>query len=85
MSVFERIASAPSELFELANVLLTTDDAPIGVTPREVVWTHRGTTLYRYRSSQRLHPVPLLLVFALINRPEIFDLRPGGSLIEFLL
>jgi polyhydroxyalkanoate synthase len=29
--------------------------------------------------------VPLLLVFALINRPEIFDLRPGSSLIEFLL
>ena len=29
--------------------------------------------------------MPLLLVFALINRPEIFDLRPGGSLVEFLL
>jgi polyhydroxyalkanoate synthase subunit PhaC len=85
VSVIERIASAPSDLFELANVLLTTDDAAIGVTPREVVWTHRGTTLYRYRSSQRSHAVPLLLVFALINRPEIFDLRPGGSLIEFLL
>ena len=24
-------------------------------------------------------------MFALINRPEIFDLRPGGSLVEFLL
>jgi len=24
-------------------------------------------------------------VFALINRPEIFDLRPGGSLVEYLL
>jgi polyhydroxyalkanoate synthase len=29
--------------------------------------------------------VPLLLVFALINRPQIFDLRPGNSLIEYLL
>ena len=27
----------------------------------------------------------LLLVFALINRPAIFDLKPGSSLIEFLL
>jgi polyhydroxyalkanoate synthase len=25
------------------------------------------------------------LVFALINRPEIFDLRPGASLVEYLL
>jgi polyhydroxyalkanoate synthase len=29
--------------------------------------------------------VPILLVFALINRPEIFDLRPGNSFVEFLL
>jgi polyhydroxyalkanoate synthase subunit PhaC len=26
-----------------------------------------------------------LLVFALINRPDIFDLRPGNSFVEFLL
>jgi polyhydroxyalkanoate synthase len=26
-----------------------------------------------------------VLVFALINRPDIFDLRPGNSLVEFLL
>src|SRR5205807_2240067 len=70
---------------ELANIVLTTDDVVIGATPREVVWTHRGVTLYRYRSSERRYAVPLLLVFALINRPDIFDLRPGGSLVEFLL
>ena len=29
--------------------------------------------------------MPLLLVFALINRPEIFDLRPGSSLVEYLI
>ena len=27
----------------------------------------------------------MLLVFALINRPDIFDLRPGNSFVEFLL
>jgi polyhydroxyalkanoate synthase len=75
----------PSVPAEIANVLLTTDDAVIGATPREVVWTHRETTLYRYRSVRRQHAVPVLLVFALINRPEIFDLRPGGSLVEYML
>ena len=29
--------------------------------------------------------MPVLLVFALINRPEIFDLRPGNSFVEYLL
>ena len=49
------------------------------------MWTHRKTTLYRYRSTNRTHALPVLLVFALINRPEIFDLRPGNSFVEFLL
>ena len=35
--------------------------------------------------ANRRHAVPLLLVFALINRPEIFDLRPGSSLVEYLI
>jgi polyhydroxyalkanoate synthase subunit PhaC len=85
MSVLERLARSPLNALEFANIVLTTDDAVVGATPRDVVWTHRGTTLYRYRSSERRYPVPLLLVFALINRPEIFDLRPGNSLVEYLL
>jgi polyhydroxyalkanoate synthase len=85
MNVLERIARTPRNVLEFSNVVLTTDDAAIGATPRDVVWTHRGTTLYHYRPSDRRYPVPLLLVFALINRPLVFDLRPGGSLIEYLL
>lgn len=85
MSVIDRALHFPVNALEFTNILLTTDDARVGTTPREVVWTHRETTLYRYRSSERQHAVPLLLVFALINRPEIFDLRPGSSLVEFLL
>lgn len=68
-----------------SNILLTVGEAHIGVTPRDVVWTHRKTTLYRYRSDKRRHATPVLLVFALINRPSIFDLRPGNSFVEFLL
>jgi polyhydroxyalkanoate synthase len=75
----------PRASVEFANVILTTSDAPIAQTPRDVVWTHRKTTLYRYRSSRREHAVPILLVFALINRPAIFDLRPGNSFVEYLL
>jgi polyhydroxyalkanoate synthase len=85
MNALESTLRAPVAAVELANVLLTTDDAVVGATAREIVWTHRGVTLYRYHSSARCQPIPLLLVFALINRPEIFDLKPGGSLVEYLL
>jgi polyhydroxyalkanoate synthase len=70
---------------EFANTILTTEDAATGTTPRDIVWTHRKVTLYRYRSSQREHAVPVLLVFALINRPTIFDLRQGNSFVTYLL
>jgi poly[(R)-3-hydroxyalkanoate] polymerase subunit PhaC len=70
---------------EFANIILTAGDAPSALTPREIVWTHRNTTLFRYRSDERRHAVPVLLVFALINRPDIFDLRPGNSFVEHLL
>jgi polyhydroxyalkanoate synthase len=80
-----QLVRAPVAAVEFANLLLTRDDAPIGVTPRDVVWTHRKATLYRYRSTNRTHALPILLVFALINRPDIFDLRPGNSFVEFLL
>jgi polyhydroxyalkanoate synthase len=85
MNALGRAVRAPVALVEAANVLLTTGDAVIGATPKDVVWTHRKTTLYRYRSPRRTHPVPVLLVFALINRPDVFDLRPGHSFVEFLL
>jgi len=85
VSALPRVARSPLDAVEFWNIILTTDDAATGLAPRDVVWTHRRTTLYRYRSSRRSHAVPLLLVFALINRPDIFDLRPGGSLVEYLL
>ena len=85
MTAFGGLTRTPIAALEFANTILTEHDAPIGSTPKDVVWTHRNTTLWRYRSANRRYPVPVLLVFALINRPDIFDLRAGSSFVEFLL
>lgn len=85
VAAVERAVRFPVNALEFTNIVLTTDDAVVGASPKDVVWTHRGTTLYRYRSGNRRYRVPLLLVFALINRPDIFDLRAGSSLVEFLI
>jgi polyhydroxyalkanoate synthase len=69
------------------NRLMTTKFA-IGQTPKEVVWTLNKARLYRYIPvvpARDRHPVPLLLVFALMNRPTILDLRPGHSFVEYML
>lgn len=61
---------------------------PVAQTPKEVIWTLNKAKLYRYIPvvpPEQRHPVPLLLIFALINRPYILDLRPGNSFIEYML
>src|ERR1035437_636896 len=62
--------------------------APIAQTPKELVWTLNKARLYRYVPvvpEEQRHRVPLLLVFALMNRPSILDLRPGHSFVEYLI
>ena len=61
---------------------------PIAQTPKELVWTLNKAKLYRYVPvvpEEKRHPVPLLLVFALMNRPYILDLKPGHSFVEFMV
>ena len=81
VSAIGTLARLPRATFDFANVILTIPDASIGQTPREVVWTHRGTTLYRYRSSRREHAIP---VSARVRADQpAGDLRPApGQLVR---
>jgi poly[(R)-3-hydroxyalkanoate] polymerase subunit PhaC len=69
------------------NKVLTTK-AAIAQTPKRLVWALNKAKLYRYVPmvpEEKRHPIPLLLVFAVMNRPYIIDLRPGHSYVEFML
>src|SRR6266568_4454845 len=69
------------------NKVMTTK-APIAQTPKELVWTLNKAKLYRYISTapaEDRHGIPLLLVFALMNRPSILDLRKGHSFTEYMI
>jgi polyhydroxyalkanoate synthase len=71
---------------KFATVLTT--NAAIAQTPKQGIWTLNKAVLYRYVPvvpEEKRHRVPLLLVFALMNRPYILDLRPGHSFVEFML
>lgn len=57
-----------------------------GQTPKEIVWTKNKARLYRYGPAlEKRYRVPILMVYALINRPYVLDLLPGNSLIEYLV
>src|SRR5215468_8211451 len=66
---------------------LVTTDAKIAQTPKQLIWTLNKAKLYRYVpvvAEEKRHKIPLLLVFAIMNRPHVLDLRPGHSFVEYM-
>lgn len=83
----------PAELAEQAeqaqafvHALLTVAETPVGQTPKEVIWSRNKARLYHYLPvAETRYPTPILIVYALINKPYILDLSPGASLVEYLV
>lgn len=62
------------------------NDGPPAHAQREVVLTRGKLRLFRYRApADFAEPIPVLVVYALVNRPYMADLMPGCSLISELL
>jgi polyhydroxyalkanoate synthase len=75
----ERASMAPERAGEMATI-------EVGQTPSEVVYTENKLELLRYESmTEEQNDVPILIVYALINRPYILDLQPGRSVVQRLL
>lgn len=61
-------------------------DVPVGQTPKEIIWTFNKAKLYHYLPiGERRYQEPILWIYSLMNKAYIVDLRPGSSLIEFLV
>src|SRR5258705_6407137 len=85
--------SAPGMIEKLSTMVenlvkVTTTKAPIGLTPKQAVWRLNKGTLYRYtpvKPPEERERTPLLLIFALMNKSTILDLRPGNSFVEYIV
>ncbi|WP_416672987.1 class III poly(R)-hydroxyalkanoic acid synthase subunit PhaC [Egbenema bharatensis] len=65
---------------------LREEDIAIGVTPKETIYHEDKITLYHFQpiAEQPLN-IPVLIVYALVNRPFMVDLQPDRSLVANLL
>ena len=62
------------------------DDVFFGVTEREEVWRDGKTVLYHFRGeTPAATKIPLLVSYALVNRPYMVDLQADRSLVKGLL
>ncbi len=71
---------------ETVTRLRAAHEVSVGCSQKEPVWSCGKTTLYRYIPlTARRGSRPLLICFALVNRPYILDLQPDRSLVRRLL
>jgi polyhydroxyalkanoate synthase len=67
---------------------LTHEDVQVGTAPKEVVYQEDKLTLYRHIPQvepDKLFPVPMLISYALVNRPAVADLQEDRSMIRNLV
>ncbi len=80
------IWSATDRALDLYRVSLAAREAPVGQSPKEVVWRKNKSQLFHYtRPSPATRQTPVFLSMPLINRSFVLDLRPGGSFVEYLV
>lgn len=74
-----RLAAGPRTLRQVG-------DVDFGCSPKDAVYRDDKLTLYRYANpDRRSGAVPLLICYALVNRPYMVDLQENRSLVRGLL
>ncbi len=69
-----------------AELFLKTPDFSVGTTPSEMIFHQDKMELIHYIPTvEKTHTVPILIVYALVNRYYILDLQPDKSVIKKLL
>ncbi|YAF97458.1 MAG: class III poly(R)-hydroxyalkanoic acid synthase subunit PhaC [Nodularia sp. CChRGM 3473] len=83
---FVQLLATPAKINPI-NILhyLYKDQIQIGVTPKVEIYREDKIVLYRFQPAVNSLNIPILIVYALVNRPYIVDLQEGRSLVANLL
>jgi len=67
-------------------IAMNPPDIDLKGTPHDVVYEENQVKILHYHPLVRdVHPVPLVLIYALVNKPYIFDIKPDRSVVRSLL
>jgi polyhydroxyalkanoate synthase len=83
---WERAAETVSRLGSAPDAAATMESVEVGTTPNEVVYEENKLKLRHYEArTEEQYDVPILVTYALINKPYILDLQPDRSVVRTLL
>jgi polyhydroxyalkanoate synthase len=86
--LWEQAADRTESVGAIPDGLETMAGVEVGETTSEVVYRENKLELHHYEPlvpEEERHEVPLLFVYALINRPYILDLQPDRSVVRRML
>ncbi|MES9889149.1 MAG: class III poly(R)-hydroxyalkanoic acid synthase subunit PhaC, partial [Candidatus Sedimenticola sp. 6PFRAG1] len=83
----EEMADYSRKLGKGVENLLNAEQIDTGISPKEVVYTEDKLSLYRYKTPEgvKQNSVPVLIIYALVNRPYMTDIQENRSTIKNLL
>ena len=83
---FEEALTTQRKLAAALQTLRNVDDVHFGVTDKEEVYREDKLVVYRFKGERPpTAKVPILIVYALVNRPYMVDLQDDRSLVKNLL
>ena len=81
--IAEELQGYSARITEGLQTLRRVGEIEAGVSPRDPVYREDKLTLYRYRPrAAEPSGVPLLIVYALVNRPYMMDIQEDRSMIR---
>ncbi|MFB3100121.1 MAG: class III poly(R)-hydroxyalkanoic acid synthase subunit PhaC [Gammaproteobacteria bacterium] len=84
--IVQEICEFNTKLAHGVNTLSEIGELEDGISPKDVVYKEDKMVLYHYKPRvEKQNPIPLLIVYALVNRPYMADLQEGRSMIQGLL
>lgn len=80
------MSAMATKLVKGAETLACIDEIDVGTAPKKLVYEEDKLKVYHYEQEAAITcPVPVLIVYALVNRQYMLDLQPDRSLVRNLL
>ncbi|WP_455392915.1 class III poly(R)-hydroxyalkanoic acid synthase subunit PhaC [[Eubacterium] cellulosolvens] len=84
--VFEKIIKNNHNLLKATQIMSNPPEVDVGTTPADIDFRINNIKLLHYKPlTDNQEPVPVLIIYALINKPYILDLQPDRSVVKFFL
>lgn len=85
-AMMKQLGELNTKLIKGSEFLSEIDEIDVGTAPKELVYEEDKLKLYHYKpEADKAIGVPVLIVYALVNRPYMLDIQPDRSFIRNLL